>query len=209
MTNLKEKLNEIRQKEASDLSIYQKFIRVLLVFIFGAVMGILAKYTDGTIIGLIGTYLGIWIFIATLISVYSRSPEAGAIHVFAFFMAMLLAYYIYSMKLFGFFPGYYFFAWVGVALLTPIGAYVVWYSKGNNLISSIFASLPISVLLWEGYSFYYTFSMPEFIDIVFAVLLLFILSKNSKQIFRTIFISIVLFFVILKSDIIYLFIGGL
>ncbi|MBO3444361.1 hypothetical protein [Clostridium sp. CCUG 7971] len=108
MTTLKEGLNEIRQKERSDLSINQKFIKALLVFIFGAVMGVLAKYTDGTLIGLIGTYLGIWIFIATLISVHSKTPEEAALHVFAFFVAMLLAYYIYSMKLFGFFPSYYF-----------------------------------------------------------------------------------------------------
>ena len=209
MTTLKESLNEIRQKERSDLSINQKFIKVLIVFIFGAIMGIFAKYTDGTLVGLIGTYLGIWIFIATLISVYSKTPEVAALHVFIFFVAMLLAYYIYSMKLFGFFPSYYFLGWMGLCLLTPIGAYIVWYGKGNHLISSVFASLPISVLLWEGYSFYYTLSMPQFLDIIFAVLLLFIFSKNSKQILRTILISLVLFFIILKFDIMYLFIGGL
>ena len=155
----------------------QKSIRIILFFIFGIFSGFLAKYTDmipanGTIGGLINivssisSRTGIWVFIATIIAAWSRTPKAGAIHVFVFFVGMLLAYYIYSMRLFSFFPTYYFIRWGLIALLSPLAAYLTWFSRGSGWIAALCAALPIGLLVSEGYSFFYTLSPLSGFDLI-------------------------------------------
>ncbi len=87
----KDFLNKIR----SELSIKQKMLYVLLNFVFGIILGFLAKYIE-TIphFGIFGDFLnllshissriGIWVFIGTIISCWSQTPRLGAMNVFAF-----------------------------------------------------------------------------------------------------------------------------
>ena len=189
-------LDKVRAPSKNKTRLGIKIVNVAFVLMFGAILGFLAKYTDGTTIGLIGTYLGFWIFITTLICIYSRTPLAAAVHTFLFLIAMLAVYYIYSMFLFGFLPKYYLFAWGSIALLSPIGGFVVWYASGMGWFAAVCAALPISLLVVEGYNFYYTFSITAGLDLLFAVILFLIFSKDWKQRMRiasiTIFISIVL-----------------
>lgn len=150
-------------------------------------MGILAKRADGIpVIGEIGTELGIWVLVATVLAVWSPSPKVAALRVFAFFAAMLVTYYTYSMVLFGFFPTYYFLMWGWVACLSPIAAYVVWHARGNGWVAALCASLPVAVLLAEGYSFYYTFRVPQGFALLSALLLFAILPVKKPQRLRMI-----------------------
>ncbi|MFJ7728689.1 DUF6518 family protein [Neobacillus sp. NPDC097160] len=181
----------------------QRLVKVLFVFMLGALLGFLAKYTDGSVVGLIGTYLGFWVVVTTIIAVRSRSPKVAALHAFVFLFAMLIVYYFYSMMLFGFFPMNYFIAWASIALLSPIGGYVVWYAKGNGWRAAFCAALPISLLLVEGYSFFYTLSIPSGFDIVLAVLLFIILPANHFQRLRMLPIVTVLFFLMERFGLLY------
>ncbi|WP_371321718.1 DUF6518 family protein [Robertmurraya korlensis] len=81
------------------------------------------------IISDITTSIGVWVVLATLISVWSKNPEYAALKVLAFFVGMLLAYYIYSHVLFGFFPIYYFIRWGVIALVSPFCAYIFKYKN--------------------------------------------------------------------------------
>ncbi|MEH7352953.1 DUF6518 family protein [Neobacillus drentensis] len=200
---MKEKLVYIRAKSEKVPPLQQRLVRVLFVFMLGALLGFLAKYTDGLVVGLIGTYLGFWITVTTIIAVRSRSPKAAALHAFVFLIAMLLVYYIYSMLLFGFFPKYYFIAWGSIALISPIGGYAVWYAKGNGWIAALCAAFPISLLLVEGYSFFYTLSIPRGFDIILAVLLFIILPANYFQRLRMLPIVTGLFFLIEQIGLLY------
>lgn len=193
---MKEKLVYIRAKSLKVPTIQQKLLRVLLVFILGVFLGFLAKVTDGLDFGLIGTYLGFWIVVTTIIAVRSRSPKAAALHVFVFLIAMLIVYNIYSMVLFGLFPMYYFIAWGSVVLLSPIGGYAVWYAKGNGWRAALCAAFPISVLLAEGYRFFYTLSIPSGFAVISAVLLFIVLPANSFQRLRMLPILAALVFLI-------------
>jgi uncharacterized membrane protein YjdF len=66
-------------------------------------MGVIAKIADSiSIIGEIGTKLGIWVFVATIIAAYSRYPFSAAINVLLFFLSMLFAYYTYGYAVLGF-----------------------------------------------------------------------------------------------------------
>lgn len=161
----KETLNKIRGEQLASATIQQKTLQLLSLFALGMLLGFIAKYSD-TIPsnGIIGnvwcvisdiiTRLGIWILLATIIAVWSRNPRIGALKVFVFFVGMLLIYYIFSMWLFGFFPTYYFIRWGLIALASPIGAYIVWFSRGNGWIAALCAALPISLLVSEGIRFF-------------------------------------------------------
>ncbi|TYP47674.1 DUF6518 family protein [Thermosediminibacter litoriperuensis] len=104
---------------------------------------------------------------------------------FCFFVGMLLTYYIYSMKLFGFFPIYYFIRWGLIALVSSLAAYLVWFSRGKGCIAALCAALPIGLLAAEGYSFLYTFSPGHFFDLCAALLLFCILPSSKHQYLKT------------------------
>jgi hypothetical protein len=151
---------KIRRKPDYALTVQHNLLQLLFVSILGAVLGFLAKYTDGSVVGLIGDYLGFWVLATAIVVAWSRSPEIAALHALAFLASMLAVYYAYSMVLFGFFPAYQFVAWSSIAALSPIGGYIVWHARGNGWIAATCAALPISLLLAEGYSFTYVWSIP-------------------------------------------------
>ncbi len=203
-------MNEPVESEKLILTKQQKLLRALSMFVLGAVLGFLAKYTDSiSIIGDIGTYLGIWILVATILAAWSRSPKAAALHIFCFFIGILSVYYVYSTVLFGFFPKSYFLAWGIFALLSPIGAYIVWYGRGNGWIAALCAALPIVLLLAEGYSFYYTLSVLQGFDLVSAILLFAILPTQKLQRLRVLPFVIIIFFIIWRGNLISVLFGGL
>jgi len=202
------------------LNTKQKATRIIVFFVLGILSGFLAKYIDtipsnGTIgsliniISNISSRIGIWAFIASIIAAWSRTPKAGAIHVFAFFVGMLLAYYIYSMKLFNFFPTYYFIRWGLIALLSPLAAYIVWFSKRNGWISALCAALPIGLLVSEGYNFFYTFSPVSGFDLIASIILFCILPKNKYQCLKVSIFTILTSVFLSKFDLLSYIIGGL
>ncbi|HCQ90912.1 MAG TPA: hypothetical protein DIU45_15850 [Clostridium sp.] len=205
-------VNEIRPHEKNSLSKKQVGINVVLFFVIGIVSGIAAKYIDtvpsngviGSIINVIGnifSQIEVWVLIATIISSWSKTPISAALTVFMFFFGMILSYYIYSMKLFGFFPSYYFIRWGLIALLSPFGAYVTWYGRGHGWIAALFAALPIGLLMSKGYSFFYLFDISSGFDLAAAILLYFILPINKKQCFKILPLAIVIAFIFRHSSI--------
>lgn len=203
-------LSRIRAKPDIQISIQRKVIQAIFSLFLGAFLGFLAKYLDTVPnAGAIGTSLGVWILIATLLAAWSRSPRAAALHVFIFFAAMLSVYYLYTMVLFGFFPKYYFFAWGGIALLSPLGAYIVWYARGSGWEAALCASLPIGLLLVEGFSFFYTWEIPQGFDILAVIFLTIMLGNTAGQRARILLSAVFVFFIFWKSHILSLVFGGL
>jgi hypothetical protein len=218
--NIKERLNSIRIKPNSQVSIQDKIIYILIIFVFGFGLGFLAKYVEsvghfgtvGNLLNLfsrIGTQIDIWVFISTIIAVFSRTPKAGAVHVFSFFVGMLIAYYGYSTFLFGFFPKHYFIAWGIFALFSPICGYIIWYGRGNGCVSIFCASLPIGLLLSQGYTFYYTFSILQGLDLIMALVLFIIISKTWIQRVYILPFAVAVCFAIKQFDVLSYLFGGL
>jgi hypothetical protein len=148
----------------------------------GVLLGILSKGFDGvSIIGDVTTEIGVWIFLASIIALISHNPISSAINTILFFLAMLAAYYLYGHFVLGFFPQAYFRMWLLAASLTPFGGFLLWFAHGNGWFSAVVAALPISVLLAHGYPVWYTHKVTLFMDIVFAVVLVFVLPTTSKQ----------------------------
>lgn len=200
---MKHLLTQIRPESDAHTTVQQKAAWVMGVMLLGATLGLLAKFFDNTpMIGLIGTYLGFWIFVATVIAAWSRSPLAAALHVFSFFVAMLVAYYAYSMILFGTFNRYYFLAWVTASLISPLCAVIAWYARGNGWPAALCASLPIALLLTEGYPFIYTRSIPLGFDILAAAGLFMLLTTNTAQKLRVLLLSGLAFYLFRTLDVV-------
>lgn len=73
-------LRQIRPESQAHTTVQQKVAWVVGVILLGASLGLFAKLFGTTpVIGLIGTYLGFWIFAATVIAAWSRSPIAAAL----------------------------------------------------------------------------------------------------------------------------------
>ncbi|MBM4764386.1 DUF6518 family protein [Bacillus sp. B15-48] len=222
----------LRMMDKSKLTVKQISIHLCACLIFGVLSGIIAKFSDTVssngVIGMffsfisdITTNLGIWVVLATIIAVWSRSPLYASLKVLMFFIGMLLAYYIYSQVLFGFFPTYYFLRWGIIALVSPLAGYIVWFSRGEGWLSAFCSGLPIGLLFAQGYPFFYLFSILEDgysffhyfsvygFDIFLAIFLLVILTKSKVQYLRVVPMSMLIFLIIWNFDILTYIFGGL
>jgi hypothetical protein len=215
-----ELLKSFRMKGSSKPTVKQMIIQVCASFVFGVILGLISKFSDNVSsnswyglffsgISDITTNLGVWVVLATLIAVWSRSPIYASINVFIFFIGMLLAYYTYSQVLFGFFPTYYFLRWGAIALASPVAAYIVWFSKGEGWRAAFCAALPIGLLLVKGYPFFYVLMLGFGIDLLLAMLLLVILAKTKAQFLKVFTLSILVAFIHRKFDILPYLFGGL
>ena len=166
------------------------------IVVLGLLLGTIAKMTDSiSVIGEIGTELGVWVFLATLIAVYSRYPVSAAVNVLVFFLSMLCSYYLYGQFILGFFPSAYFMGWLIIALLSPIAGFFIWFSKGRGMPSILIAALPISLLFSLGYPAFYTYDITLILTLLFGAVLTIILSKTAKQ--RIILFCISILFAVL------------
>ncbi len=196
-------------------SIMTRLVYILAFLVLGMITGFIAKYLDRmtrfpfNVLGAVSSRIGIWVFVATIIASRSRTPTIGAIRVFAFFTGMLLSYYTYSMKLFGFFPKYHFLRWGLVALLSALAAYTVWFGRGQGWMAALCAALPVGLLAAQGYSFLYTLSATPGFDLVAAITLFFALPVQKRQYLRVLPLALLVTFLARESDVLARLIGGL
>jgi hypothetical protein len=195
---IREKIESIR-KHSDKVNFKREALVILLTITMGLALGFIAKSADSvSLVGDIGTYLGVWVFAATLIAAFSRSPLLAALNTMVFFLALLTSYYLYGTLVLGFFPRAYFLGWLFIALLSPIGGFIVWFSRGNGWISVICASIPTAILIAEGYPAYYTYKIPLILDLLFALILATALPKTWKQRGFVLLVALALAFVLVN-----------
>lgn len=103
--------------------------------ITGAVIKLLDIYT--TNIGNIFSGISVWIFICTLIAVYSSTAKRAAGNVFCFCSAMLLAYYITAELTAGIYSLKFAYGWLIFDLFCPIMGACVWQIKAKRPVSAV------------------------------------------------------------------------
>lgn len=163
---MKEWLDSIR-KPNKDIKISKKIIYSLLILLLGIILGVFSKWLDNLsindaiwwqhILGIVDlrnvfSYVGIWLFLAITISVFSRTPLRASLNVFLFFVGMTVSYHLYTIMFSGFNPKSYMMIWYGITAITPILAFICWYAKGNNKISNIISSVILAIMLKESFS---------------------------------------------------------
>jgi len=173
-------MNKIRSvKERSKSTDILFFI---LVILSGLALGYISKKYDGkNIIGHFTSGFALWVFISALIAAYSRKPFLAAVNVMSFFLAMLCAYYLYGQIMLGFFPKAYAIGWLSIALVSTVYGFVVWFSKGEGILSVIPSAIPISLLFALGYPAFYTYKTELLISLALGVVLNIILPNNKRK----------------------------
>ncbi|APO46715.1 hypothetical protein BS614_23500 [Paenibacillus xylanexedens] len=214
-------LSQIRVENQSTTK--QKVFSIVCAITIGLILGLAAKLVDAQginpIFDAIGGRLGIWIFVATLISVFSYSPKLAAVKVFFFFVSLLTVYYLYTVFFLHFFPRREIVFWGMCAVVSPMCAYVMWYARGNGRVSSLVVSLPITALLSEGYQLrdaylpehthYYLIPILMVIYLIMAIVLLFIIPTSRLKFLIILPISILLSFIIIYFNVLGQLFGGL
>ncbi len=179
------------------LSVRFEFIFSGSTLLLGLFMGLIAKMTDSvSVIGEIGTQLGIWVFAAAIVAAYSRYPLTAGINVLLFFLSMLFAYYVYGYTVLGFFSRAYFMGWLMIALLSPLAGVCAWFSKAKGIVGSIVTALPVAILFAEGYPAFYTSSFVLYTSLLLGIALCAVLPRTIKQKISAFVIAIPIAFLI-------------
>ena len=164
-------LNEIRKPIRISLS--RKFLYSALIFIAGVILGVISKVLDTTPsnylpylleifdLGNFLSRIGVWIFLAVVISLYSKSPVQSAVNVFLFFAGMVGSYYLYTVLVAGFFPRSYMMIWMIMTCISPLFAFVCWYAKGKGIIAISISSIIFVFISRKAfaYGFWYLFDI--------------------------------------------------
>lgn len=218
---LSNKLIQIRVP--SETTTKQKVLSIVAAIAIGVILGITAKLVDTPAVNPIftdvGDRLGIWIFVATLLSVYSYSPRIAAIRIFAFFGSMLTVYYVYTTFVLHFFPGKVILFWGIVAAVSPVCAYIMWYARGNGWLANIISALPVTVLMVEGFGLrnaylpvhhhYYLIPWLMGIYLLMIVILLLLLPNNRRKLLSIVPIAIILSIIMVYFNVLGRMFGGM
>lgn len=190
----------------------KKVINSILILILGIALGIFSKWLDNLVLdsniwwhevieyfdlGNFFSNMGIWIFIAVFISVYSEKAIRSSINVFLFFIGMTASYHLYTIFVSGFNPISYMMIWYIITLISPILAYICWYSKKDTKIASFISLIILFVMYQCCFSIgilYFDFRGILYTIIFIATIV--ILYKNPKRTIINLLISLLLAFFI-------------
>ena len=208
---MKDFLSSIRKVENS-LKLKNKIINTILIFSFGVCLGILSKWLDNLSIDTSIWWMNIieradlnnffsemafWIFIALAIAVYSNSPLRASVNVLVFFIGMCISYHLYTILFSGFNPQRYMIIWYGLTLVSPILAYISWYSKSNNKYSIIVVSIIMLIMIQSCFSIgMWYFDKKSILYTCTFIASLFILYKDKKIVSISFIIGLILSFII-------------
>ena len=138
---------------------------ILLFLVLGALLGAGSKFLDTQAVNDlpqlfqtldVTNFLGrsaVWITLAVFIACLSGSPFRAAWYVFAFFLGMVGAYYLYSRFGAGFFPRSYAMVWFGLTLASPFLALLCWYAKGEGILGIVLSACILAVLIDLTFSY--------------------------------------------------------
>ena len=201
-------LEQVR-KPQNNISFTKQIAVTVGIILFGFALGVLQKQMDGAPVNAflavmqqfdVGNYFGrlaIWILLATIISVYAKSPLRAAINTFFFFISMLAGYYLYCNYILGFLPRAYMMMWIVIAFASFFMAYICWYAKGEGIIAIIISSMIIGVLLAQAFNLNITqgFYMYHSLEVFTWLIGVILLRRRPKEYAIEIGLSVVIAFV--------------
>lgn len=208
MLKIKSFLEKVRSPK-KDIPPNKQIAKTAGIILFGFALGVLQKWLDSTTANAfpsviqqldISNYFGrlaIWILLATIISVYAKSPLRAAINTFFFFVSMLAGYYLYCNYILGFLPKTYMMIWIAISFVSFFMAYICWYAKGEGVIAIFISSMIMGVLLAQAINLnitqgVYVYHILEVFTWIIGVILL---RRKPKEYAVVIGLSVVIAFV--------------
>jgi hypothetical protein len=208
---MKDFLNGIRRP--IDISLSRKFLNSTLIFTAGIILGLISKVLDETASNLLPYFLevldlrnffsrmGVWIFLAVLISVYSKSPVRSSINVFLLFVGMVGSYYLYTVIIAGFFPKSYMMIWIIMTIISPFMAFVCWYAKGKGIIAIFISSIIFMFISRQSFAFgFWYFDIINILEFLLWIVTIFALYQSPKQIIKVVLIGLLLYFLTVQTN---------
>lgn len=208
---MKNFLDEIRIP--GNISLSRKIANTSLLFIAGIILGVISKVLDETASNLLpfllevldlGSFLsnmGIWIFLAILIAVYSKSPLRSAINVFMFFVGMVGSYYFYTVEIAGFYPKSYMMIWVIMTIISPFLAFVCWYAKGKGSVAIFISSILFLFISRQSFAFgFWYLDIINNLELLLWIATIFVLYQTPRQITKVLAVGIPLFFLTVQIN---------
>ncbi len=199
---MKSFLDDIRKPDKSDIKA-KPIIQPILAFSTGLFLGAVSKHLDYVpsnelpylieVLDLRNFFsrLAIWILLAVIISVYSKSPVRASINTILFFTGVLVSYYTYTIFIAGFFPKSYILVWVGFTLLSPFLAYICWYAKGEGKVSLMISAIIIGVLFLQAFSFgFLYFGVRNYLEVIVWLVAVVVLYISPGQLAALLGISL-------------------
>lgn len=194
-------LDSVRAPDRSGTLASQIFVSIG-VLCFGAVLGVVQKWLDGTAVNELPTLLqrldignffgrlGIWILLATVLSVYAKTPYRAAMNTFLLFISMLSGYYLYSRFVAGFLPVSYMMLWVGVACVSPALAWLCWYAKGQGIVAVLLSGGILGVLFSQAFLITQGIMVTHLLEVVVWIVGCIVLRREPKEFFMTLGVSL-------------------
>lgn len=199
-------LNQIRQP--IQLPPRKKVLYSTLLFLTGVLLGVISKVLDTTPSNNLPYFLeimdlrnffsriGVWIFLAVLISLYSKSPVRAAVNVCLFFIGMIGSYYLYTIYIASFFPKSYMMIWISLTILSPFLAFLCWYAKGKGKIAIFISAMIFLVISRQTFTFgMWYFDVLYRMELLLWLATIFMLYQTPKQMMKVVFIGMLLYFV--------------
>lgn len=142
----------------------------------GLITGVGVKLMDiyTAHLGNIFSQMSVWIFLCSVLAVYSSTPRRAAVNVFLFCAGMLLTYYLTAEGMHSPYSMTFVYGWSVFSLFSPLLAFFTWYAKGKGTVSRLLTAGIVVVLLVLAVLL---FDRIRISDLIFAVLTAVILIK--------------------------------
>ena len=124
-------------------------LHTALVAAAGVALGAAAKLLDlyAAAWGDVFSQMSVWIFLCTLISVFSSTPWWAAARVFFFCGGMLSAYYVTAELTASVYAMQFVWGWFLFSLICAVLAFVLWYGRGSGWVSYVIVTGVILIML--------------------------------------------------------------
>lgn len=196
-------------RKAEQIPLSKKIWYTGFILLCGISLGIISKFLDMTAVnglpsflqtldlGIFFSRLGVWIFLGTVIAVYSKSPLRAGLNVFLFFAGMVASYYVYTVAVAGFFPKSYMMIWVFLTFLSPIMAGICWYAKGDSIVSIIISSVILMVMASQTFVFgFWYWDLINPLELLLWIATILVLYQSPRQIAKVIVTGMFLFLIV-------------
>ena len=136
----------------------KSIIDPILLFIFGAVLGVVSKLLDihTSNLGDIFSQMSIWILLGTLIAIFSKTKGKAALNVFVFCIGMLITYYITAELTNSVYGMTFIYGWAAYSVCSPVFAILTWMTKEKGVLGKIISfgilvvTLTVSMVVFDG-----------------------------------------------------------